>query len=163
MFSVLQMRILIILKRLLSLIVRRWLPLLPRNWSTSPNKEVILYLMVTMFKRMRIWNKGKSVVIVIMMKLRLGNGTRIKTEGEGEGKNGNGQDEENEGGWRSKWDSIRRKRIGGHSNEEMDGRRIRTRVEEVDWGGNVMGMDESELETSLSVENKMTIGRRSWR
>ena len=47
---------------------------------------------------MKIWNKGKSVVIVIMMKLRLGNGTRIKTEGEGEGKNGNGQDEENEGG-----------------------------------------------------------------
>ena len=37
-----------------------------------------MYLMVSMFKRMKIWNKGKSVVIVIMMKLRLANGTRIK-------------------------------------------------------------------------------------
>ena len=38
--------------------------------------------MVSMFKRMKIWNKGMSVVIVIMMKLRLGNGMRRMKEGD---------------------------------------------------------------------------------
>ena len=38
--------------------------------------------MVSMFKRIRIWNKGKSLVIVIMMKLRLGNGMRRMKKGD---------------------------------------------------------------------------------